>query len=184
MMCRRMMCRRMMYVLRGPSLHPGARTFWLGGGCEDARGIGSVGDGIGEGPCTRYALTNGHACSLRVYETGACLTNCMIIGVTSEQAHSWFPAYFSVEAKRRGLAALCEEGDAECLQNAEIDAVTLPIRPGKGQHVMAVIFLAEHALLFACFMIRAFIPKVPRDIRHAIHRRDYLQLGYVPKRDF
>ena len=96
----------MVYVSPGCFAHPAPRAFWLGGGCEDARGIGSVGDGIGEGPCTRYAHTNAHACSLRVYETGACLTNCMIIGVTSEQAHSWFPAYFSVEAKRRSVFSL------------------------------------------------------------------------------
>ena len=33
--------------------HPGPRTFWLGGGCEGARGIAPVGDVAGEGRCTQ-----------------------------------------------------------------------------------------------------------------------------------
>ena len=39
-----------MYVLRRPSVRPGPRAFWLGGVCEGAAGMASVGrDGIGEG---------------------------------------------------------------------------------------------------------------------------------------
>ena len=64
-MCRRMMCRRMMYVLRGPSLHPGARTFWLGGGCEDSqlskdgRASGQAREQAKEGEGARETETEG-----------------------------------------------------------------------------------------------------------------------------
>jgi hypothetical protein len=44
--------RECVYVSPGCFAHPGARTFWLGGGCKGGRlskGIGSVGDDVGEG---------------------------------------------------------------------------------------------------------------------------------------
>ena len=40
--------------------HPGPRTFWLGGGCEGARGIGPVGDVAGEGRCTQPGTDSAH----------------------------------------------------------------------------------------------------------------------------
>lgn len=39
----------------------------------------------------------------RAKSAASCLSNLLIVGVTSEQAHAWFPSWFSVEAKRRWL---------------------------------------------------------------------------------
>ncbi|KAJ1472973.1 calcium-activated chloride channel-domain-containing protein [Baffinella frigidus] len=63
----------------------------------------------------------------------AILTNCLIVGLSSEQLHMHFPSLFDAQSRLRSLSQECARKDYECLERAASNAAALPVAAGKGR---------------------------------------------------
>jgi hypothetical protein len=83
----------------------------------------------------------------------AVLTNCLILGFSSEQLMQWLPTLYSRDPTTGG---------------DQIMAV------GSGRYVVGAVFGCEHLLLLVAVWLRYAIHPTAKTVRLAIARRDYL----------
>eukprot|EP00052_Salpingoeca_macrocollata_P021836 m.188162 g.188162 ORF g.188162 m.188162 type:complete len:701 (+) comp21639_c0_seq2:33-2135(+) len=89
----------------------------------------------------------------------AVLTNVFIFGFTSEQMMQYLPEFFERVYLTHGQAvAIAEQTVAE----------------GAGRYVVAIVFLLEHVLILVGIGLDAAIHTVPKWVRTALQKREYL----------
>lgn len=64
----------------------------------------------------------------------------------------------------------------EKIVDCDHDCDDAQVLPGKGDDLMSIIFLGEHVLIIMCLLLRAVIPKVPKDVHYALRRQKYLRM--------
>ena len=165
-----------MYVLRRPSVRPGPRAFWLGGVCEGAAGMASVGrDGTGvsrprwrgrtAGLGARWQFAGAGARCARRVPAGKCtrLLGSPVRGVAWPRvALSKAVARSNVLADSELLAALIELSTPPPLRNSQASQ-----RPAL-QHALRLRSMCRPCRALSCrvcFLRILFIPSLRLDSR-------------------
>lgn len=93
------------------------------------------------------------------------LTNCLIVGFTSDQMMQIFPTFYMQEQDT--ITATCSSG-------SQGDA-TLVHHGNKGWMAVFVIFGLERILLCVGLLIHAIVPEIPEDVRDEMERLHYIR---------